>query len=99
MTDNELLTVATQLYVRLRRNGGRIIDVIWAVRNADYAREVLRIAREHPDADVAPLADRFEALAFGKQRRGTRASATASAKTFDDGETLGLPSRYVGVLR
>ena len=44
-TDNKLSAIATHLYVRLRRDGGRVIDAIWMVHNREYATEVLRIAR------------------------------------------------------
>ena len=62
MTDNEKFAVAAHLYVLLRRKVGRAIDTVWMVQNAEYAREVLRIAREQADTDLNKLVTRFEAL-------------------------------------
>lgn len=64
-TDNKLSAIATHLYVRLRRDGGRVIDAIWMVNNREYAAEVLRIARSMPDDEVSRLADRYEEIMFG----------------------------------
>jgi hypothetical protein len=41
---DKLSAIATHLYERLRRDGGRVIDAIWMTHNEDYAHEVLRIA-------------------------------------------------------
>ncbi len=65
MSDDRLSAIATHLYVRLRRDGGRVIDVIWLTRNQDYAREVLRLARMIPDAEVQRMTDTFEQIMFG----------------------------------
>lgn len=68
-TDNKLSAIATHLYVRLRRDGGRVIDAIWMVQNREYAAEVLRIARSMPDDEVLRLADRYEEIMFGLSPR------------------------------
>jgi hypothetical protein len=65
MTENEKFAVAAHLYVLLRRKLGRAIDTVWMVQNTEYAREILRIARGHTDADIDKLVDRFEALMSG----------------------------------
>jgi len=62
VTSDEKFAVAAHLYVLLRRKSGRVIDTVWMAQNADYALEVLRVARAQADADIARLADRFEAL-------------------------------------
>lgn len=65
MTSDDKFATAAHLYVLLRRKCGRIIDTTWMARNTDYALEVLRVAREQADEDLARLADRFEMLMFG----------------------------------
>jgi hypothetical protein len=101
MTEGERLSaVATHLYVRLRRDGGRVIDVLWLLRNQDYAREVVRLAREIPDAEVERLADRFEELMFGivKAPRQTSSSPVA-APTQAEQPPAQVETRYRGALR
>ncbi len=66
MTSDDKFATAAHLYVLLRRKCGRVIDTVWMARNADYAVEVLRVAREQADDDISRLADRFEALMFGE---------------------------------
>ncbi|KCY99079.1 hypothetical protein J831_2448, partial [Acinetobacter baumannii 25691_8] len=34
----EAFTLATQIYVRMRRVTGRVIDAMYVVRNKDYAK-------------------------------------------------------------
>jgi hypothetical protein len=78
--------------VLLRRKSGRVIDTVWMARNADYAVEVLRIARTQPDADIVRLADRFEALMFGVERPADNAHAFS-------GDTPAASTKYIGALR
>ncbi|NGY06089.1 hypothetical protein [Solimonas terrae] len=104
MTENEALLVATRLYVRMRANGGRVIDVTWLTQNAEYAHEILRLAAGHVDGEVQRLGARLEELLFGTvQPRSPAppapAAATAAretAATLTGGKT---PNKYVGVLR
>ena len=42
--NNEIFSVATLIYTRLRRVSGRVIDVMYLVENSDYARAVLQLA-------------------------------------------------------
>ncbi len=62
MADSETLALASRLYVRLRQSAGRVIDAVWMTQNADYAREILRLARVNGDAELTRMADRLEAL-------------------------------------
>ena len=41
----QLFSVVGRVYVILRRETNRMIDVEWAIANAEYAREVIRLAR------------------------------------------------------
>ena len=94
MTENESLLVATRLYVRMRANGGRIIDAVWMTQDAGYAREVLRLAYAHPDDEVRKLADRFVESTGGAPAPRPAPAAPAGGS----GISL-FNTRYVGVLR
>lgn len=50
MLESEKLAIAAHLHVQLRRKTGRVTDVEWMVKSADYAREVVRIALAEADA-------------------------------------------------
>ena len=66
-SDSEKLAVAAHLHVLMRRKMGRVTDVEWLVRNADYAREIIRLAcqqAEHPE--VADWGTRLQAMLFPK---------------------------------
>lgn len=58
----EFFSLASQLYVRLRRQQGRVIDSVYMTQNQDYAREILRLARINADADMNGLIKRIEAF-------------------------------------
>ncbi|WP_051277948.1 hypothetical protein [Solimonas flava] len=96
MTENEALLLATRLYVRMRANGGRVIDAVWMTQNVEYAREVLRLAYAHADGEVQRLAARFEELVFGAA--APRAAAPAAPRPAA-APGLAVPNKYVGVLR
>lgn len=64
MSDNDLFAVAAHLHVLLRRKTGRVTDTEWMTVNTEYAREVVRYAREKArtdgHTDLLPLADKLE---------------------------------------
>ncbi len=96
MGSSDAIAIAAHLHVLLRRKTGRVTDTEWMAQNADYAREVLRVARAENDADLNQWADRFEAIMFpggldkgasdGNGNKGTSTRPTA-------------PAPYVGRLR
>jgi hypothetical protein len=92
-SDSEKLAVAAHLHVLMRRKMGRVTDVEWLVRNADYAQEIIRLACqqvEHPE--VAEWGARLRAALFPKGPPPAPAAAAASTKA--------APAlRYVGGLR
>lgn len=101
MSDDRLSAIATHLYVRLRRDGGRVIDVIWLTRNQDYAREVLRLARMIPDPEVIRMSDAFEQIMFGTapKRAAPPPMAAAQAPLEEPEVTPETAARYRGHLR
>lgn len=97
MTENEALLVATRLYVRMRANGGRVIDAVWLTQNGEYAREILRLAYGHADEEVQRMAVRLEELLFGAvQPRMAAAAPRESAAAAAAPKAI---NKYIGVLR
>ena len=92
MTSDDKFATAAHLYVLLRRKCGRVIDTVWMARDVEYALEVLRVAREQSDADIARLADRFETLMFGEVSGVVAPPASIS-------EAAEPSRKYVGHLR
>jgi hypothetical protein len=97
MSSSEAVALAAHLHVLLRRKTGRVTDTEWMAQNADYAREVLRIARAEGDADLAHWADRFEAVMFPAPPAGAAAGAPPQGERPASG--LAAASTYVGRLR
>lgn len=56
----QLFAVVGRVYVMLRRETNRMIDVEWAITNAEYAREVINLARNTQVDELVELADRIE---------------------------------------
>jgi hypothetical protein len=64
MPNTDALAIAAHLHVLLRRKTGRVTDTEWMAVNADYAREIVRFARQHAVEDnlpeLAEWADRLD---------------------------------------
>ena len=59
---NEIFSVATLIYTRLRRVSGRVIDVMYLVENSDYARAVLQLALATHDEELCRYALRLNSI-------------------------------------
>ncbi len=57
-----LFSATGRVYVLLRRETDRMIDVEWVAADAAYAREVVQLARTTGQPELAELADRIENL-------------------------------------
>jgi len=57
---SELMMLASQIYVRMRRCNGRVVDAVYMVKNEDYAREILDLAMRQTDTELQMLASRYE---------------------------------------
>ncbi len=57
----EFFSLASQLYVRMRRYG-RVVDAVYMAKNRDYAREILQLAEREPDVEILKIVVRFETL-------------------------------------
>ena len=94
--------IAAHLHVLLRRKTGRVTDTEWMATNADYAREIVRHAREKAASDghaeLLPWAEKLEAAipTMGIPPRKTLLDAATEA-------LRGTPAtdghQYVGRLR
>lgn len=65
MSQSENFATAAHMHVLLRRKTGRVTDTEWMATNADYAREIVRFAREKAASEghveLQPWADKLEA--------------------------------------
>lgn len=111
MLESEKLAVAAHLHVVMRRKIGRVTDVEWMLRSAEYAREVIRIAlAEAAHPELMEWGQRLQAALFPAppQAAATRSAERSDrASGFEDSRlsrsgTVARPSaqaRYVGSLR
>jgi hypothetical protein len=110
LSDSDKLGIAAHLHVALRRKIGRVTDIEWMVRDAGYAREVIRLAlaeRDHPDLQGWAL--RLQAALFPPSAAPAPTAANSGPMPLDAaaesrGEVplrpaQGLLGRYVGGLR
>jgi len=69
MTSTEIFATAAHLHVLLRRKTGRVTDTEWMATNADYARAIVRFAREKAVSDgldeLLPWAAKLETASTG----------------------------------
>lgn len=60
--NSEVFSLASQLYVRMRRCSGRVVDAIYMAQNEQYAQEILKIAAQEKDQEILDLVQRFQVL-------------------------------------
>lgn len=97
MTQAERFSLATHLYVRLRRSSGRVVDAVWMAQNDEYAHEILRLAANDPDPETQNLVQRFQALLGNRSAPRKPAPAQASAK--QAAAEAEVAQHYIGTLR
>ena len=93
MTQAERFSLATHLYVRLRRSSGRVVDAVWMAQNDEYAHEILRLAANDPDPETQNLAQRFHGLLGSRGAPRKPAPARQAAVEPD------VAAHYIGTLR
>ena len=96
MTQAERFSLATHLYVRLRRSSGRVVDAVWMAQNDEYAHEILRLAASDPDPETQNLVQRFLGLLGGRAPARKPAPAPARQAT---AEADVAQQHYIGTLR
>lgn len=100
MLESERLGLAAHLHVALRRKLGRVTDVEWLVRDAAYAREILRLAMASGHDDVQACARKLaQALAPLLQRPSAAPAAPAPQAPQALVARAALEQRYIGRLR
>jgi len=62
VTNTELFAIATQMYVRLRRVTGRVVDAMYLAENQQYAQYVMELALASKDAELERYAERLRSL-------------------------------------
>ena len=62
LVNAEAFAIATQMYVRLRRVCGRVIDVMYLVNNKDYAKHIVDIALSTEDEELEKQVARLRPL-------------------------------------
>lgn len=60
LVTNEIFSVATLMYARLRRVSGRVIDVVYFTESMDYAKHIIEIASETGDLELLRLVDKYK---------------------------------------
>lgn len=58
--NEDVFSIATLLYARLRRVNGRVIDVVYLRQNQAYAEHVMTLARDTKDAELLAYVERLE---------------------------------------
>lgn len=102
MLESEKLAIAAHLHVLLRRKTGRVTDTEWMACNADYAREIVRFARqraaEDPAPELAEWADKLERALGAMDAPGSHGAGAALAQAPAPSAPPETP-RYVGGIR
>jgi hypothetical protein len=98
----EKTAIAAHLYIALRRKINRVIDVEWLVRNEDYAREVIAIARKPGLEELASHINRLEELVFGPKVIEAPVEPEPRIEEEEELDDLALDTgvkQYIGTLR
>ncbi|HAV4218341.1 hypothetical protein ACT4Y5_10765 [Acinetobacter baumannii] len=101
----EAFTLATQIYVRMRRVTGRVIDAMYVVQNKDYAKYVIALALEAEDDELKRCVERLMVLTDSIPKQSQK-EMTVSIQTSEESEITAediyraqVPHHYIGALR
>ncbi|MBD0083363.1 hypothetical protein IAF15_13175 [Acinetobacter baumannii] len=101
----EAFTLATQIYVRMRRVTGRVIDAMYVVRNKDYAKYVIALALEAEDDELKRCVERLMVLTDSIPEQSQK-EMTVSIQTSEESEITAediyraqVQHQYIGALR
>ncbi|MDH2542083.1 hypothetical protein QDR66_16310 [Acinetobacter baumannii] len=101
----EAFTLATQIYVRMRRVTGRVIDAMYVVQNQDYAKYVIALALEAEDDELKRCVERLMVLTDSipvqsqKEMKVSIQTSEESEITAEDIYRAQVPHHYIGALR
>ncbi|MEN8386589.1 hypothetical protein ABFO97_03085 [Acinetobacter baumannii] len=101
----EAFTLATQIYVRMRRVTGRVIDAMYVVQNKDYAKYVIALALEAEDDELKRCVERLMVLTDSIPEQSQK-EMTVSIQTSEESEITAediyraqVSHHYIGALR
>ncbi|MGQ1540732.1 hypothetical protein ACT413_12185 [Acinetobacter baumannii] len=101
----EAFTLATQIYVRMRRVTGRVIDAMYVVQNKDYAKYVIALALEAEDDELKRCIERLMVLTDSIPEQSQK-EMIVSIQTSEESEITAediyraqVPHHYIGALR
>ncbi|MFP5066465.1 hypothetical protein [Acinetobacter pittii] len=101
----DAFSVATQIYVRMRRVTGRVIDAMYVVQNKDYAKYVIVLALETEDDELKRCVERLKLLVetipelAQKEKIAVVKVDEESEITAEDIYRAQVPHHYIGALR
>ncbi|BBQ49489.1 hypothetical protein [Acinetobacter pittii] len=101
----DAFSVATQIYVRMRRVTGRVIDAMYVVQNKDYAKYVIALALETEDDELKRSVERLKSLVDTipepslKEKIAVVKVGEESEITAEDIYRAQVPHHYIGALR
>lgn len=102
----DAFSVATQIYVRMRRVTGRVIDAMYVVQNKDYAKYVIALALETEDEELKRSVERLKSLVDTIPEEPSQKEKIAVVKVDEESEITAediyraqVPHHYIGALR
>lgn len=107
--NNEMFVIGTQIYVRLRRVSGRVIDAMYLSQDTEYAMHVIEQALKTDDLELHQYAFRLRVLVesvVGPSQRHVEqvktmqpAVPTTTEPTAEEIYNAQVPHHYIGALR
>ena len=101
----DAFSVTTQIYVRMRRVTGRVIDAMYVIQNKDYAKYVITVALETEDDELKRCVERLRSL-VDTLPEPSQKEKLADVKVDEDSEITAediyraqVPHHYIGALR
>ena len=102
----DAFSVSTQIYVRMRRVTGRVIDAMYVVQNKDYAKYVIALALETEDDELKRSVERLKSLVDTIPEEPSLKEKIAVVKVDEESEITAediyraqVPHHYIGALR
>ncbi|MDO7243324.1 hypothetical protein Q5M44_02085 [Acinetobacter pittii] len=101
----DAFSVSTQIYVRMRRVTGRVIDAMYVVQNKDYAKYVIALALETGDDELKRSVERLKSLVdtipepSQKEKIAVVKVDEETEITAEDIYRAQVPHHYIGALR
>ncbi|KAA8734934.1 hypothetical protein F4V57_04020 [Acinetobacter qingfengensis] len=108
----EFFSIATQVYARLRRVSGRVVDAMYMAQNPEYAKYIITLAQSTQDAELLHYATRLSEfisqstqpdsvleqsqLSFSQSEDDLQPGSTATEEEVYKAQ---VPHHYIGFLR